>query len=84
MITSGSSDSDALTFALKGTKDYKVSDSVRLQPVVSARYSLINQDAVESEDANFRIDEQDVTIFEGAFGGNIIQKLSIFLTEHCL
>ena len=77
MITSGSSDSDALTFALKGTKDYKVSDSVRLQPVVSARYSLINQDAVESRDANFRIDEQDVTIFEGAFGGNIIKDFNI-------
>ena len=77
MITSGSSDSDALTFALKGTKDYKVSDSVRLQPVVSARYSLINQDAVESRDANFRIDEQDITIFEGAFGGNIIKDFNI-------
>ncbi len=77
MITSGSSDSDALTFALKGTKDYRLSDSVRLQPVVSARYSLINQDAVESRDANFRIDEQDVTIFEGAFGGNIIKDFNI-------
>ena len=78
MITDGSSDSTALTFALKGTKDYKLSESMRLQPVVSARYSLINQDAVESKDANFRIDEQDVTIFEGAFGGNVIKDFDVY------
>ena len=51
---------------------------MRLQPVVSARYSLINQDAVESKDANFRIDEQDVTIFEGAFGGNVIKDFDVY------
>ena len=77
MITSGNSDSTALTFALRGTKDYRISDNIRLQPVVSARYSLINQDAVESRDANFRIDEQDVTIFEGTFGGNVIKDFAL-------
>ena len=77
IITDGSSDADALTFSLKGRKDYRISDSVILQPVAGLRYSLISQDAVESRDANFRIDEQDVTIFEGTVGGNIIKEFDI-------
>ena len=77
IITDGSSDADALTFSLKGRKDYRISDSVILQPVAGLRYSLISQDAVESRNANFRIDEQDVTIFEGTVGGNIIKEFDI-------
>ena len=78
IITDGKSDADALTIAVKGTKDYKVSDSVRLQPVVSARYSFITQDEVTSSDAKFRMEEQDVTIFEGSVGGNIIKDFNIY------
>ena len=78
MITSGKSDADALTFALKGKKDYLVTDTVKLQPVFGARYTLINQDAVESSDANYRMDEQDVTIFEGMFGGNAVKEFDLY------
>ena len=78
IITDGKSDADALTIAVKGTKDYKVSDSVRLQPVVSARYSFITQDEVTSSDAKFRMEEQDVTIFEGSVGGNIIKDFNVY------
>ncbi len=78
MITSGKSDADALTFALKGKKDYFVTDTVKLQPVFGARYTLVNQDAVESSDANFRMDEQDVTIFEGMFGGNAVKEFDLY------
>ena len=78
MITSGKSDADALTFALKGKKDYLVTDTVKLQPVFGARYTLINQDAVESSDANYRMDEQDVTIFEGILGGNAVKEFDLY------
>ena len=78
IITDGNSDADALTFSIKGTKDYKVTDTIRLQPVVSGRYSFISQDEVTSSDANFKMDEQDITIFEGAFGGNIIKDFDIY------
>ena len=78
MITSGKSDADALTFALKGKKDYFVTDTVKLQPVFGARYTLVTQDAVESSDANFRMDEQDVTIFEGMFGGNAVKEFDLY------
>ena len=78
IITDGTSDSDALTFSLKAKKDYKLTDTVKLQPVVGARYTLVNQDAVESSDANFRMDEQDVTIFEGMFGGSLVKEFDIY------
>ena len=78
IITNGKSDADALTFALKGTKDYKLSDSMRLQPVVSAKYSFITQDEITSSDANFKMDEQDVTIFEGSIGGNVVKDFDIY------
>ncbi len=78
MITSGKSDANALTFALKGKKDYLVTDTVKLQPVFGARYTLINQDAVESSDANYRMDEQDVTIFEGILGGNAVKEFDLY------
>ena len=78
IITDGTSDADALTFALKGTKDYKLSDSIRLQPVVSAKYSFITQDEITSSDANFKMDEQDVTIFEGSIGGNVVKDFDIY------
>ena len=78
IITNGNSDADALTFALKGTKDYKLSDSMRLQPVVSAKYSFITQDEITSSDANFKMDEQDVTIFEGSIGGNVVKDFDIY------
>ena len=78
IITNGNSDADALTFALKGTKDYKLSDSIRLQPVVSAKYSFITQDEITSSDANFKMDEQDVTIFEGSIGGNVVKDFDIY------
>lgn len=78
IITDGNSDADALTFSIKGTKDYKVTDTIRLQPVVSGRYSFISQDEVTSSDANFKMDAQDVTIFEGTFGGKIIKDFDIY------
>ena len=78
IITDGTSDSDALTFSLKAKKDYKLTDTVKLQPTAGARYTLVNQDAVESSDANFRMDEQDVTIFEGMFGGSLVKEFDVY------
>ena len=77
IITDGNSDSEAFTFALKGTKDYKLSDSVRLQPMAGVRYSFINQDDVTSSDAKFRMERQETKILEGMAGGNIIKDFNI-------
>ena len=77
IITDGNSDAEALTFSLKGRKDYRIFDSVILQPVAGLRYSFINQDTVESKDADFRMDGQDVEVFEGLVGGNIIKEFDI-------
>ena len=77
MISSGNSDADALTFSLKAKKDYALTDTIKLQPVFGARYTLINQDAIESKEANFRADEQDVTIFEGMLGGNVVKDFNV-------
>ena len=51
---------------------------MRLQPVVSAKYSFITQDEITSSDANFKMDEQDVTIFEGSIGGNVVKDFDIY------
>ena len=45
---------------------------------MSGRYTFVTQDAVESTDANFRMDEQDVTIFEGMFGGNAVKEFDLY------
>ena len=57
IISDGSSDADAITLSLKAKKPYSISKTLRVEPMLGARYTLINQDAVESSDRNFRIDE---------------------------
>ena len=78
IISSGSSDAEALTLSLKGKKDFAVDYGFVVQPVAGIRYSLITQDAITSSDANFRMDEQDITIFEGLAGGNILKEFDVY------
>ena len=73
----GTADSTAFALSLKGKKDFYVTDSVKLQPVVGARMTLINQDKAENPAMNFEIKEQDVFIAEGILGANIAKEFAL-------
>lgn len=77
MISDGSSDADAITLSLKAKKPYSISETLRVEPMLGARYTLINQDAVESSDMNFRIDARDVTVLEGMAGADLVKDFSV-------
>ena len=77
IISDGSSDADAITLSLKAKKPYSISETLRVEPMLGARYTLINQDAVESSDRNFRIDERDVTALEGMAGADLVKDFSV-------
>ena len=77
IISDGSSDADAITLSLKAKKPYSISETLRVEPMLGARYTFINQDAVESSDRNFRIDERDVTVLEGMAGADLVKDFSV-------
>ena len=77
IISDGSSDADAITLSLKAKKPYSISETLRVEPMLGARYTLINQDAVESSDRNFRIDERDVTVLEGMAGADLVKDFFV-------
>ena len=77
IISDGSSDADAITLSLKAKKPYSISETLRVEPMLGARYTLINQDAVESSDRNFRIDERDVIVLEGMAGADLVKDFSV-------
>ena len=72
----GTADSTAFALSLKGKKDFYVTDSVKLQPVLGARMTLINQDKAENPAMNFEIKEQDVFIAEGILGVNAAKEFA--------
>ena len=73
----GTADSTAFALSLKGKKDFYVTDSVKLQPVLGARMTLINQDKAENPAMNFEIKEQDVFIAEGILGVNAAKEFAL-------
>lgn len=77
IISDGSSNADAITLSLKAKKPYSITETLRVEPMLGARYTLINQDAVESSDRNFRIDERDVTVLEGMAGADLVKDVSV-------
>lgn len=77
IISDGSSNADGLTLSVKAKKPYSISETLRVEPMLGARYTFINQDAVESSDRNFRIDERDVTVLEGIAGADLVKDFSV-------
>ena len=77
MISDGSSNADAITLSLKAKKPYSITETLRVEPMLGARYTLINQDAVESSDMNFRIDARDVTVLEGMAGADLVKDFFV-------
>ena len=76
-LVNGTADSNAISFGLKGKKDIYVADDLRLEPSLGAKLMLIHQDAVTGKDMNFRIDEQDVNVFEGNAGINLVKEFAL-------
>ena len=73
----GTADSNAVVLSLKGRKDYKVTDTVKLQPVLGARVTFINQDKAENPEMNFTIAEQDIIVVEGTAGMGVAKEFAL-------
>ena len=73
----GTADSSAVVLSLKGRKDYKVTDSVKVQPVLGARVTFINQDKAENPEMNFTIAEQDIIVVEGTAGMGVAKEFAL-------
>ena len=73
----GTADSSAVVIGVKGRKDYKVTDTVKLQPVLGARATLINQDEAENPEMHFTIKEQDIIVLEGTAGMGIAKEIAL-------
>ena len=73
----GTADSSAVVLSLKGRKDYKVTDTVKLQPVLGARVTFINQDKAENPEMNFTIAEQDIIVVEGTAGMGVAKEFAL-------
>ena len=73
----GTADSSAVVLSLKGRKDYRVTDTVKLQPVLGARVTFINQDKAENPEMNFTIAEQDIIVVEGTAGMGVAKEFAL-------
>ena len=73
----GTADSSAVVLSLKGRKDYKITDTVKLQPVLGARVTFINQDKAENPEMNFTIAEQDIIVVEGTAGMGVAKEFAL-------
>ena len=73
----GTADSSAVIIGVKGRKDYRISDTVKLQPVLGARATLINQDEAENPEMHFTIKEQDIIVLEGTAGMGIAKEIAL-------
>ncbi len=74
----GTADSSAVIIGVKGRKDYRISDTVKLQPVLGARATLINQDEAENPEMHFTIKEQDIIVLEGTAGMGIAKEIALY------
>ena len=73
----GTADSSTVSFGVKGRKDYRISDSVKLQPTLGARLTFINQEEAENPEMHFTIKEQDIMVFEGTAGLGIAKEITL-------
>ena len=73
----GTADSSAITASVMAKKNYYVTDTVRLEPLTSLRYTLIKQDTAENKDMGFSIQKQDASVFEATVGLNTVKELRL-------
>ncbi len=70
----GTADSSAVILSVKGRKDYKVTDTVKIQPILGARATIINQEKAENPEMHFTIAEQDIIVLEGTAGMGVAKE----------
>ena len=73
----GTADSSAVILSVKGKKDYRITDTVKVQPILGARATFINQEEAENPEMHFTIKEQDIIVIEGTAGMGIAKEFAL-------
>ena len=73
----GTADSSAVILSVKGKKDYRITDTVKVQPILGARATFINQEEAENPEMHFTIKEQDIIVVEGTAGMGIAKEFAL-------
>ena len=73
----GTVDSSAVILSVKGKKDYRITDTVKVQPILGARATFINQEKAENPEMHFTIKEQDIIVVEGTAGMGIAKEFAL-------
>ena len=73
----GTADSSAVILSVKGRKDYRITDTVKVQPILGARATIINQEKAENPEMHFTIKEQDIIVVEGTAGMGIAKEFAL-------
>ena len=73
----GTADSNALAVSLRGRKDFQVTDSIKLQPNLGARITMISQDEASNPDMGFEVKAQDIFVVEGIVGFDVAKEFSL-------
>ena len=73
----GTADSSAVILSVKGKKDYRITDTVKVQPILGARATFINQEKAENPEMHFTIKEQDIIVIEGTAGMGIAKEFAL-------
>ncbi len=76
-LVDGTADSTAVAISLKGKKDFRITDTVKLQPSLGARFTLINQDKAENAAMGFEVKAQDIFVLEGIAGLDVAKEFAL-------
>ena len=76
-LVDGTADSNALAVSLRGRKDFQVTDSIKLQPNLGARITMISQDEASNPDMGFEVKAQDIFVVEGIVGFDVAKEFAL-------
>ena len=76
-LVDGTADSNALAVSLRGRKDFQVTDSIKLQPNLGARVTMISQDEASNPDMGFEVKAQDIFVVEGIVGFDVAKEFAL-------
>ena len=76
-LVDGTADSNALAVSLRGRQDFQVTDSIKLQPNLGARVTMISQDEASNPDMGFEVKAQDIFVVEGIVGFDVAKEFAL-------
>ena len=76
-LVDGTADSNALAVSLRGRKDFQITDSIKLQPNLGARVTMISQDEASNPDMGFEVKAQDIFVVEGIVGFDVAKEFAL-------